>query len=144
MKIQQQLVNSSNVWNSSQWWKFIQQIASIWLYLNNSDLLCFALNSYFLTFTGGGGWLGWGKSRLKTISALLKLKLGLSLAKTKPIFAMEIDSNIYTILEKIISMSWKEKLTHQNQRILIWRGGAWLILRPVSILFYMWQIVYAI
>ena len=91
--------------------------------LNNSDLLCFALNSYFLTFPGGGGWLGWGKSRLKTISVRLKLKLGLSLQKTKPIFAVEIGSNIYTILEKIISMSWKEKLTHQNQRILICLGA---------------------
>ena len=59
MKIQQQLVNSSNLWNSSQWWKFIKQIASIWLYLNNSDLLCFALNSHFLIFPGGvGGWGG--------------------------------------------------------------------------------------
>ena len=36
---------------------------------------------------------------------------------------MEIDSTIYTILEKIISMSWKEKLTHQNQRILICWGA---------------------
>ena len=27
---------------------------------HNSDLLCFALISYFLTFPGGGGWVaGW-------------------------------------------------------------------------------------
>ena len=55
--------------------------------LNNSNLLCFALISYFLTFPGGGGWVvgwSWGKSRLKTISAQPKLKLGLRLAKSVP------------------------------------------------------------
>ena len=36
---------------------------------------------------------------------------------------MEIDSTINTILEKIISISWKEKLTNQNQRILICKGA---------------------
>ena len=43
-------------------------------------LLSQAVFDHFGTFPVG--WVGgWGKSRLKTISAQLKLKLGLSLAK---------------------------------------------------------------
>ena len=51
------------------------------LYTNmiNCTFLCLVVFGHFHTFLDG--WVGWwGKSRLKTISAQLKLKLGLSLA----------------------------------------------------------------
>ena len=52
--------------------------------LINFSFLCLVVFGRFDTFLDGwwvGGWVGgWGKSRLKTISAQLKLKLGLSLA----------------------------------------------------------------
>ena len=48
--------------------------------LMNFTFLCLVVFCRFDTFLDGWWVGGWGKSRLKTISAQLKLKIGLSLA----------------------------------------------------------------
>ena len=51
--------------------------------LNNSDLLCFALTSYFLTFLGGGG-SGWvGQIKIKDHLSPAKAETGAELGNIR-------------------------------------------------------------